>query len=270
MAGGGKLMKIKLILAVGLIMVMNMTILCSNEFRVGQDIVKMNELEEYLKTAEIMEVEFDKFDGRTAPWGVTLNDGVINRQAIFKYVNRPRPALLPDSYQYEIAAYKMSKLLKFPVVPIVVEREIENTLGSLHLFLEGCISLNQQRKKGIEPIDSQKFSNALSDLAVFENLVFCERNPEDIYIQESDWKIWRVDYSEAFAPIAELSSEAAITGCSKELFQNLQSLEASEIKKVIGMHLNDEEIDALIQRKELVIDKIKKLAQEKDKDTVLF
>ena len=263
-------MKIRSIFTVGLLMVLNMTILCGKELNVSQDIVKMNELEEYLKTAEIMEVEIDKFEGRTAPWGVVLNDGVISRQAIFKYVDRPRPTLLPDSYHYEIAAYKMSKLLEYPVVPTVVEREIDNTLGSLHLFLEGCFTLSQQQRKGTKPPDSQNFSDALSEIAVFENLVFCERNPEDIFIHEGDWKSWRVDFSEAFAPFAELISEDAITRCSKELFHNLQRLEASEIKRVLQSHLNDEEIDALLQRKILVIDKIKLLIGEKGEDTVLF
>ena len=156
----------------------------------------------------------------------------------------------------------MSKLLKFPVIPAVVDREIDEMMGSLHLFLEDCFSLNHQQRRGLEPVDPQKFSDALADLAVLENLLFCERNPEDVYIQESDWKIWRVDFSEAFAPFAELLSEETITRCSKELFQNLQRLEASEMKKVLEPHLSDEEIQALLQRKELVLEKIKQLAQE--------
>jgi hypothetical protein len=263
-------MKSKLILTFGLFMVLNMAILCGREIRVDQDIAEMDELEEYLKTAEVMEVEIDRFEGRTAPWGVTLSDGKISRQAIFKYVNRPRPALLPDSYHYEIAAYEVSKLLKYPVVPTVVEREIDDTPGSLHLFLEGCFSLDQKQRQGIEPLDSQIFSDALSELAVFENLVYCERNPEDIYIQENDWKIWRVDYSEAFAPFAELNSEVEITRCSKELFHNLMRLEASDVKKALETHLSDEEIDAFLQRKERLIDKIKQLIQQKEESAVLF
>jgi hypothetical protein len=230
----------------------------------------MNELEKYLKTAEIIEVKIDSIDGRTAPWGVMLYDGEINRQAMFKYANRPRPTLLPDSYHYEIAAYNMSKLMEFPMVPPVVEREIKETLGSLQLFLEECFPLSQQQRQDIKPIDSQKFSDDLSELFVFENLVFCERDSEDIYIQESDWKVWRVDFSEAFAPFAELKSESAITKCSKKLFHNLLRLETREIKTVLESNLNDEEIDALLQRKDLVIDKIKQLIEEKGEDAVLF
>ncbi len=263
-------MKIKLILVAGFLMALNMTLIFGKSFFLNQDSIDMNKLEHYLKTAEIFEVEIDKYEGRTAPWGVVLHDGETYRQAIFKYVNRPRPTLLPDSYHYEIAAYEMSKLLEYPVVPPVVEREIKETLGSLHLFLLGCFTLNHQQREGIVPPDSKKFSDALSELAVFENVVFCERIPEDIYIQESDWKIWRVDFSEAFAPVAELLSEDKITRCSKELFLNLQRFKENEMKTVLQPHLNDEEIDALFKRKDLILDKIKKLIQEKGEEAVLF
>lgn len=263
-------MKINLILSVGLLMLLNMTFICGKEINGSQDLLDMNELEKYLKTAEICEVEIDKIEGRTAPWRVVLSDGKISRQAMFKYVDRPRPTLLPDSYHYEIAAYELSKLIEYPIVPPVVEREIDETVGSLHLFLEGCFSLVHQERKGFEPDDTQKFSDALSELAVFENLVFCERNSEDIYIQETDWKVWRVDFSEAFEPFAELINEFNIKRCSKELFHNLQKLEADEIKKMLELHLNDEEIEALLKRKDLVIDKIKRSIQEKGEDAVLF
>lgn len=263
-------MKINLISIVGLLMVLNTTVFPGNEFISRQDILSLDKLEEFLKTAEITEVEIDNIEGRTAPWGVMLSDGKICRRAMFKYADRSRPTLLPDSYHYEIAAYELSKLMEYSLIPPVVEREIKDTLGSLQLFLEGCFSLSQQQRGELEPADLQKFSDELSELAVFENLVFCERDSEDIFIQESDWKIWRVDFSEAFAPFVELNSEAAITRCSKELFLNLQRLEASEMKTVLDSHLNDEEMDALLQRKDLVIDKIKQLIMEKGEDAVLF
>jgi hypothetical protein len=266
----GKSMKINLISIVGLLMVLNTTVFPGNEFISSQDILGLDKLEKYLKTAEITEVEIDNIEGRTAPWGVMLSDGKICRRAMFKYADRSRPTLLPDSYHYEIAAYELSKLMEYSLVPPVVEREIKETLGSLQLFLEGCSSLSQHQRGDLEPTDAQKFSDALSELAVFENLVFCERDSEDIFIQESDWKIWRVDFSEAFAPFAELNSESAITRCSKDLFQNLQRLEASEIKKVLEPQLNAEEIDALLQRKDLVIDRIKRLIQEKGENAILF
>ena len=89
---------------VGFFMCLNITLVCGKSRNPGQDIADMKELEKYLRTAEITEVEIDEIEGRTAPWGVMLNDGEISRQGIFKYIDRPRPTLLPDSYHYEIAA----------------------------------------------------------------------------------------------------------------------------------------------------------------------
>ncbi|MGD9345929.1 MAG: hypothetical protein PVH84_08720, partial [Candidatus Aminicenantes bacterium] len=227
-------------------------------------------LEKYLQTAEVLEVEIDSIEGRTAPWSVILDDGKITRQALFKYVDRRRPTLLPDSYHYEIAAYKVSKLLGYTAVPPVVEREIKETIGSLHLFLEGCFSLSQQRRRELKPPDPSNFSDALSELAVFESLVFCERNPEDIYIQEKDWKIWRVDFSEAFEPLAELDPGNDIARCSKGMFLSLKKVDEDEVKTVLQPHLNDEEIKALLKRKDSIIDKIQLLIEEKGEDAVLF
>lgn len=263
-------MKTKLSLILGLFMALNITFICGEDLDTDQDIADMTKLEKYLETAEILEVEIDSIEGRTAPWVVMLTDGETTKQALFKYVNRTRPALLPDSYHYEIAAYKLSKLLHYPAVPPVVEREIEETFGSLQLFLEGCFSLSQQRKKEIEPADVKKFSDDLSEIAVFENLLFCERDPEDVFIRESDWKVWHVDFSEAFSPFAELVSENDITRCSKTLFLNLQKMDRTEISSLLQSHLNEEEIDALLKRRDLILDKINLLIKEKGEEAVLF
>lgn len=263
-------MKIRLFLFAWLLITLHMAFLCGKDANINEDIADMIELEKYLKTAEVLEVEIDSIDGRTAPWGVMLDDGKTIRQAIFKYVNRPRPTHLPDSYHYEIAAYKLSKLLEYPLIPPVVEREINETPGSLQLLLEGCFSLQQQQREGLKPADPQKFLDGLSELAVFENLVFCEQNTEDVFIQESDWKIWRVDFSEAFNSFAELSIENEITRCSKALFHNLQRLEERDIKSVLESHCNEEEIDALLKRKILIIEKITLLIEEKGEEAVLF
>lgn len=263
-------MKIKLFLFAWLLIALNMAFVCGKDSNTNEDIADMIEMEKYLKTAEILEVEIDSFDGRTAPWGVILDDGKTSRQALFKYVNRPRPTYLPDSFHYEIAAYKLSKLLEYPLIPPVVERVINDTPGSLQLLLEGCFSLQKQQREGLKPVDPQKFLDALSELVVFENLVFCERNTEDVFIQESDGKIWRVDFSEAFDSIVELSSKNEITKCSKTLFHNLQKLDDRDVKTVLEPHCNEEEIDALAKRKDLIIERITLLVKEKGEEAVLF
>lgn len=263
-------MKIRLFVVALLFVCVSMPMDGNISLKVTQDTTDLKTLENFLKTAKIVKIETDKYKGRTAPWGVTLDDGATKRQAIFKYVHRPRPTLLPDSYHCEIAAYKVSSLLDFPIVPPVVEREIKGIQGSLQLIVEGCFPMSQQERRGLQPPEPQKFSDALEELFVFESLVNCDRELEDIYIHESDWRVCRVDFSEAFAPEAELFALGKITRCSKTLYNNLLKLDTNEIKSCLQSHLNEEEIEALLKRRELIIDKINSLIQEKGEDAVLF
>jgi hypothetical protein len=229
-------------------------------------------LENYLRTAEVVSVEKDTEAGRTTPWRITLNDGITQRQALFKYINRSRPSLLPDSYKYEIAAYELDKLLELEIVPPVVEREIEGTTGSLQLYLEGCIREAERKRRKIDPPDPVSFQNMLEVINVFENLVLEEDcfDADDILVDLDGWKAYRVDFSMAFSPLPEIISECKINKCSRKLYNNLLQLGELEVRNKLKLFLNDQEIEALLQRKNIIIKKIGQLIKEKGKDSVLF
>ncbi len=231
-----------------------------------------DKLENYLRTAEIISVEKDTEAGRTAPWRITLNDGITQRQGLFKYINRSRPSLLPDSYKYEIAAYELDKLLELKIVPPVVEREIEGTTGSLQLYLEGCIREAERKRKKIDPPDPVSFQNMLEVINVFENLVLEEDcfDANDILVDLDEWKAYRVDFSMAFSPLPEIISGCKINKCSRKFYNNLLQLDDLQVKNKLKPFLNDPEIEALLQRKKIIIEKIGQLIKEKGQDAVLF
>jgi hypothetical protein len=241
---------------------------------VTKENVNQKELENYLRTAKI--VSKRRAGGRGENWIINLDDGKAARYGFFKLLNQSRPAIITDSYIYGIAAYELDKLLDLNLVPTVVEREIEGRKGSLQIFIEGALLESERKIKKIEPPDPEKFKNTLEDLSVFENLTyspsFCgERELDDILIMDKkDWKVWRVDFSEAFALSPELIPGCEITGCSKKLFQNLIKLEDKVIKAKLKHYLNDEEMIMLLKRKKLIIEKIKKLSEEKEEESVLF
>jgi len=230
---------------------------------VTQENAKQKELENYLRTAKI--VSKRRAGGRGENFVISLDDGKILRRGFFKLLNQTRPALIPDSYKYGIAAYELDKLLDLNLVPPVVEREIEGRKGSLQIFIEGSLNEMVRRMRSIKPPEPVKFKKILEDLSVFENLTYSpsycgERELDDILIMHrEDWKIWRVDLSEAFAPSPELIPGCEITGCSKKLCQNLIKLEDKVIKAKLKHYLNDEEISMLLKRKKLIIEKIKKI-----------
>lgn len=236
----------------------------------NQENSKQKEIENYLRTAKIVSTKISPEGGRTEPWEIALDDGKSQRKGFFKYIDRSRPGHLPDSYKYEIAAYELNKLLDLNIVPPVVEREIEGIKGSLQLYIEGRKESDRKRRN-IEPLDPKSFQNALEEINIFEILVYDEcKDADDTLVHMEDWKIWRIDFSEAFNPSPELMSGCEITCCSKILFQNLLKLENAVVKAKLKPYLNKEEINALLKRKKIIIKKIKQLIDKKGEESILY
>ena len=228
------------------------------------------QLEQFLRKAEVISVKINEDAGRTAPWDVTLDDGKIRRKARFKKIDRSRPDILPDSYHYEIAAYELSKYLDLPIIPPIVEREIDGVRGALQLFLEEYIPLNRQMRTGCKPPDPQKLADALDEITVFENVTYCVREETDILIHEKDGKVCRVDFSEAFTPDGALLPESEINRCSARLYKKLTRINPEDLHFRLKPHLNDEEIKALLERIGLIIRLLDERIREKGEEKVLF
>lgn len=229
------------------------------------------EVEYFLAKAEIINKIPEAVPGRTAAWKIDLDDGKSLRRAFFKPINDPRPARLPESYKYELAAYAMDKLIGFNRIPPTIEREINGYEGSLQIRIENCMGLDEQQMKGLSPPDPEAYANALEEINVFENLVYSERKElDDILIHQNSWDIYRVDFSQAFDPTPTLIPNQKITRCSAILFKNLQELSNDLIKVRFQPYLNEEEISGLLQRKSLIIKTIQELIAKKGKKAVLF
>ncbi len=231
------------------------------------------DIEYFLLKAEIVDVKEEAVPGRTAAWKIDLDDGKSLRRAFFKPINdpRPSPSHLPESYKYELAAYALDKLLDFQRIPPTIEREIKGFKGSLQMRVENCMGLDEQQMKNISPPDSLVLENALEEINVFENLVYAERQElDDILIQKDNWKIYRVDFSQAFEPAPSLIPGQEITRCSIKLYKGLQELSDSVIEVRLKPYLNEEEISALLKRKTLIIKKIQELIAKKGKEAILF
>ncbi len=232
---------------------------------------QIESLEKVLRDAKIDKIEKEKLGGRTGPWLVTLDAGAVKQRAVFRHVDRQRPHPTPDSYKYDIASYELTKLLGVELIPPVVEREIEGRQGSLQVFLENCIREKDRKRKKLDPPNPQAFSNAIAEIRVFENLTSDEcQDADDLWIHTEDWRVCRVDFSEAFAPRAELLPGCEIMVCSRKLYDGLLKADQETVKSRLSRYLNEEEIGALQARKNLIIEKLNALICEKGEDAVLF
>lgn len=215
---------------------------------------ELAELEAYLRSAEIVHVEEGADLGTTDPWNVRLDDGRTKKRAMFKHAPRCRPNYMPDCYKYEIAAYELSKMLGLPIVPPTVERSVMDTPGALQIFLEGCTALN--RLKDVP--DTEQFHRNMLDILAFDNLTYWQTGMddvnEDIFYHNDDGRICRVDFSKAFDTKHELlPKEREVRQCSDKLYRALEQLDAAEVRARLAAYLNEEEIAALLVRRDLLL-----------------
>lgn len=238
--------------------------------RAGQKMTDFNAIEKYLKTAEVVSTTTD-YQGRTGAWEVVLDDGTMKKKGFFKHVNRTRPHALPDSYQYEMAAYKLAKLLDIDFVPPLVEREIKGIKGSLQIFMEDCRRLSDIKRKQMGFPEPVELEDALDGLAVFEILTGDQcRDDDDTLVQNETWKVCRVDFSEAFSPYIDWEKDCGLSRCPKYIFENLSALDEKTIEAALSSYLNEEEMKALFQRKNRIIKRIKALIEKHGEENILY
>jgi hypothetical protein len=245
--------KYKFLWILVLIMVVSVTLSLRLSHLTGQMDINLDEVEQYLRTANIVSVIPDENLGRTVPWRIDLDDGKTKRKGFFKHIDRCRPDLLPDCYKYELAAYELSKLLDLKVVPPTVFREVEGISGSLQMMVEGCQNFSAIQRKNLKLPDPDKFKKTMLDIVVFENLTYCVCNDKDILVHMDNGHVCRVDFSEAFVPVHELLPGCKIKQCSDGLAHNLKKLNEDQISAVLTPYLNEQEIEAVVIRKNLII-----------------
>lgn len=229
------------------------------------------QIEAFLKTAPIVAVKKDATAGRTMPWKITLDDGKVKMQGMFKRIDAPWPGPLVDSYKYELAAYELSKLLNLDIVPPTVEREIEGAKGSLQYFVPDCMSETDRERLRLQPPDLKTFLGRLDEIKVFEALVkdTC-LDKDDTLIQQPSWNVYRVDFAEAFQSFPGLSPECPVNRCPRRLFERLQKTVRQVTEGYLKPFLSEKEIDAMCERKKKIIARLEGLMKTEGERNVLY
>jgi hypothetical protein len=227
------------------------------------------EMETFLRTASVTGRGAGP-GGRTDAWKLTLESQGVVLPALFRYIDRRRPDPLADSFRYDLAAYALGKYLGLPYVPPIVARTIEDVPGALQAFVTNARPLPERREKKMAPPDPAAFEKTLADLILFQALVFDDcRNDKDTLVTD-DGRLFRVDFSEAFAPDTGDAPGCKVQRCSGLLYRRLLAWEDKTVAGYLSRYLNEQEIAALNKRRNLLVRRIRMLIKSMGEANVLF
>lgn len=221
-----------------------------------------------LETAEIVSVE-EIGMGVTKPWRVDFQHGSERFRAVYKPIKRGRNKGFWESYQAEVAAYVMDRLIGLDMVPPTVVRRVKSDLGSVQLWVDGC-SLYKD-VEGNTP-RSVEWSWQLSRMKMFDVLIHnTDRNAQNFMVDQ-DYHIILIDHSRAFTTDKAMlkKKDKLPVAFDRGVVEKMRALTREDLDENLGELLQGRQIKALLDRRDGLLEHLNKLIAEKGEGSVLF
>lgn len=245
-------------------------------------VIQGQEVEQFLKKGRLVAKE-PLGAGVTGSLKVTVQQDDKKQFAVLKTVDQKRPGLHPnaageleldfqDSWRTEVAAYELDKLIGLGMVPATIERSspYESKPASLQLWVEASLSEEKRRKNAIIPPDAQKWADQLAKMALFDALIYNrDRNPGNLLITDA-FDVRLIDHSRSFRPNAEIRNKEDVTRFSRSLLAKIKALNESTVGKKLGDYLSLSQIQGLMKRRQLLLDRADELARQYGENAVYF
>jgi hypothetical protein len=224
--------------------------------------------EEFLLKAKIVTAK-PAAKGITTTLRATLSDGQLTHDASIQRIddtkhnyetNMGTEMVFRDSWKFNVAAYKLDRLLGLNMIPATVERVYQGTHGSFTWWVDDVLMDEEQRqaKKQQSP-DQNSWNIQMNIVNVFDQLIYnTDRNMGNLLI-DKNWQIWMIDHTRAFRTNTNLMNAKVLASCDSALLEKLKQLDEATLKKEIGAYTGSMEIKGLLARR----DKIVKIFEQK-------
>jgi hypothetical protein len=240
----------------------------------------VEEMETFLRQAEIVSVKVTN-KGVTNTKKITLFDGHVRHDASLQDVNIELPIFnvapkytevnFKDSYRYNIAGYRLSRLLGLDSVPMSVERKYQGKDAAVTWWIDDVVMDEgaRQKKETAGPNPSRTASQ-IHVLRVFDELIQNRDRNAGNLLWTADWKMWMIDHTRAFRLGKDLLKPEQLQRIDRTLFEKMRELSASLLASTMGKSLTKDEIDALLARRDVIVKLFDERIAQRGEAAVLY
>ncbi len=237
------------------------------------------EIEEFLRTAEVVSSRRIR-EGINGVEKLLLEKDGVRSHAAFRDVRVRKTHLtladgtynlnFRDDCLYEVAAYRISRMLGLDNVPPAVKRSFRRRPGTLQLWVEEAMS-EKTRIKQAQPVPrSADWTRQIQTMYLFDQLIAnFDRNQGNILI-DPDWKLWMIDHTRSFRLNKKPRSSAIVVQCDRRVWERLQDLDLETVQRELKGVLTGREIRALFQRRDALIQHIQSRIERLGEQSVLL
>ena len=158
-----------------------------------------------------------------------------------------------DCWMFNVAAYGLDSLLGLHMTPPSVARAWTGKSAAFTWWVPNAMMEVERKKKKLEPPDAEAFNQQMYVVRVFDQLVFnTDRNLQNLLITP-DWNLWMIDHTRCFRIRTDLAAPANLSKCDRTLLEKLRQLERNPLKERIGSYVRQNELDAILARRDKIV-----------------
>lgn len=236
------------------------------------------QIEHFLLTARIVS-ERPAGKGITGTRRVTLTDGQYIHDAhiqdidIYKAEYRTKEGIeknFRDSYKFNIAAYRLDKIMDLNIVPVCVPREINGKPAAVDWWVDDVqFDEEGRRDKQIEPPDENEWTRQLNTVRDFDQLIYNDDRNQGNLLIDKNWKLWAIDHSRAFRDKAYLRDPKVLRRISSKMLEAMRTLNEQQLEASLMPYITQEDIEALLVRRNLLVKFFESEISSKGEDSIL-
>jgi hypothetical protein len=223
--------------------------------------------EAFLKNAKILRTRAVS-RGVTGTTRATLSDGTLTHDASIQTIdeamtefksNRGVELNFKDTWRYNVAAYRLDRVLGLNMIPPSIERPFNGKPGSFTWWVDDVLMEESERIKTKRTApDTDAWNEQMWHVRFFDQLIYnVDRNLGNLVIDKA-WTIWMIDHSRAFRLHKEIKTPANLAKLDRKVFERLKALDEPQLQKVMEDYLTRPELRALLQRRDDIVARLEK------------
>ena len=176
-----------------------------------------------------------------------------------------------DTYRYNIAGYRLSRLLGLDNVPMSVERKINGKPAAMTWWIDDVIldEGERQKKHTVGPNPSRTASQ-IHILRVFDELIQNRDRNAGNLLWTADWKMWMIDHTRAFRLGKDLLKPQQLERVDRDMLEKMRGLTAPALTETMDKSLTKAEIQALLVRRDAIVKLFDEKIAQRGEAAVLF
>jgi len=218
--------------------------------------------------------------GVTAPKRATMTDDTLTHDVQIQDVDIERRIFnagafsevgFRDTFLFNIAAYRLAKLIGLHHVPPSVQRTVDGMPAAVTWWIDDAITDEERNKQGKKAPNPLYYSRQTSVLNVFDELIQNrDRNQGNILWANADDTMWLIDHTRAFRIGTDLLDPDKLVNCERGLLERMRALTEDQLDEATRDVLTGRQRDALLERRDKIVELFDARIAKYGEEFVLF